>query len=58
MIRTLFDELQIMALFCPAENGVAVPELCREHEISTVICDKWRFKYSGMDALMMRQSEP
>lgn len=38
-----------------AESGVAVPELCREHGISTASFYKWRSKYGGMDASMMSQ---
>ena len=34
---------------------MAVPELCREHGISTASFYKWRSKYGGMDASMMSQ---
>ena len=32
-----------------------VPDLCREHGISTASFYKWRAKYGGMDASMMSQ---
>lgn len=32
-----------------------MPELCREHEISTASFYKWCSKYGGMDASMMSQ---
>ena len=36
-----------------AENGVPVPELCREHGMSSASFYKWRAKFGGMDASMM-----
>jgi putative transposase len=36
-----------------AEGGVPVPELCREHGISSATFYKWRAKYGGMDASLM-----
>ncbi len=35
MRKSRFTEPQIMAVLRQAENGVSVPELCREHGIST-----------------------
>lgn len=32
-----------------------MPDLCREHGISTASFYKWRAKYGGMDALMMSE---
>ena len=34
---------------------MAVPELCREHMISSATFYKWRAKYGGMDASMMAE---
>ena len=34
-------------------NGVPVPELCREHGMSSASFYKWRAKYGGMDASLM-----
>ena len=53
--EAVIDYPQIMAVLRQAESGVAVPELCREHGISTASFYKWRSKYGGMDASMMSQ---
>lgn len=55
MRKSRFTEAQIMAVRRQAESGVAVPELCREHGISTARFYKWRSKYGGMDASMVSQ---
>ena len=36
-----------------AEAGTPVPELCREHGISSATFYKWRSKYGGMEASMV-----
>lgn len=37
MRKIRFAEPQIMAVLRQAENGAAVPELCREHGISVIV---------------------
>lgn len=53
MKRSKHSDSQIMAILKQAENGDAVPELCREHNIGNSTFYKWRAKYGGMDASMM-----
>ena len=53
MKKSRFTDSQILAILKQAENGVAVPELCRQHGMSSAAFYKWRSKYGGMDASMM-----
>ena len=53
MKRSKFSDSQIMAILKQAEAGTPVPELCREHGISSATFYKWRSKYGGMDTSMM-----
>ena len=53
MKRSRFTDSQILAVLKQAEAGTAVPDLCREHGISTATFYKWRAKYGGMDVSMM-----
>ncbi len=55
MKTSRFSEPQILAILRPAEGGVPVPDLCREHGMSTASFYKWRAKYGGMDASMISQ---
>ena len=58
MKKSKFSDSQIMDALKRAENGMAVPELCRELGISSATFYKWRSKYGGMDAsLMARMKE-
>ena len=45
---------QIIAILKQSEDGTPVPELCREHGVSSATFYKWRTKYGGMDASMMK----
>ena len=58
MKKSKFSNSQIMAILKQSESGIPVPELCREHGMSSATFYKWRAKYGGMDAsLMARMKE-
>jgi putative transposase len=54
MKKSRYSDSQIMAILKQAEAGVPVPELCREHGMSNASFYKWRAKYGGMDASLMK----
>jgi putative transposase len=51
--KSRFTDSQIIAILKQAEAGTPVPELCREHGISSATFFKWRSKYGGMEASMV-----
>jgi putative transposase len=51
--KSRFTDSQIIAILKQAEAGTPVPELCREHGISSATFYKWRSKYGGMEASMV-----
>lgn len=53
MKKSRFSDSQILAILKQSESGVPVPELCREHGMSSASFYKWRAKYGGMDASLM-----
>ena len=53
MKKSRFTDSQVMAILKQAEAGTPVPELCREHGMSSATFYKWRAKYGGMDASMI-----
>ena len=58
MKTSRYSDSQILAIIKQAESGVPIPELCREHGMSSASFYKWRAKYGGMDAsLMSRMKE-
>jgi putative transposase len=58
MKKSRYTDSQILNILKQAENGVPVPELCREHGMSSATFYKWRAKFGGMDAsLMARMKE-
>jgi putative transposase len=58
MKTSRYTDSQILAILKQAEAGTPVPELCREHGMSSAAFYKWRAKYGGMDAsLMARMKE-
>lgn len=55
MRKSRFTDSQIMAILKQAESGMPVPELCREHGMSSASFYKWRSRYGGMDTSMMKR---
>ena len=53
MKKSRFTDTQILAILKQAENGIPVPDLCREHGMSNATFYKWRSKFGGMDASLM-----
>lgn len=55
MKKPRYTDSQIMAILKQNEEGIPVTELCREHGMSQASFYKWRAKYGGMDASMMKR---
>ncbi len=55
MKKSRFSDNQIVSILKQAEGGIPIPELCREHGMSSASFYKWRAKYGGMDASLMRR---
>jgi putative transposase len=55
MKKSRFSDTQILSILKQAEGGNPVPELCREHGISSATFYNWRSKYGGMDASLMKR---
>jgi putative transposase len=53
--KSRFTDSQIIGVLKQAESGSAIPDLCREHGISSATFYKWRSKFGGMDASMVSQ---
>lgn len=53
MKKSRYTDSQIVAILKQSEAGTPVPELCREHGMSSATFYKWRAKYGGMDASLM-----
>ena len=49
MKTSRFTDSQIIAILKQAEAGTPVPDLCREHGMSSATFYKWRAKYGGME---------
>lgn len=54
MKQSKFTESQIIKIVNEADAGVPVPEVCRQHGISTSTFYKWRAKYGGLDASQLK----
>jgi putative transposase len=55
MRKSKYSDSQIMAIIKQNEAGVSVPDLCREHCMSSAQFYKWRARFGGMDASMMKR---
>lgn len=55
MRKSRYSDSQILAILKQADSGVPVPELCREHGMSSALFYRWRAKYGGMDTSMLKR---
>lgn len=55
MRKSRFSDSQVLAILKQNEQGVSVQDLCREHSMSSAQFYKWRAKFGGMDASMMKR---
>lgn len=55
MKASRYKDSQILAILKQNENGISVPDLCREHGMSSATFYKWRAKFGGMDASLMKR---
>lgn len=55
MRSSKYQDSQILAILKQNEAGVSVPDLCREHGMSSGTFYKWRAKFGGMDASLMKR---
>jgi len=55
MKKSRYSDNQILKIIKQAEAGTPVPELCREYGMSSAAFCKWRSKYGGMDASLMKR---
>lgn len=55
MHKPRYSDRQILAILKQNEEGVPVPDLCREHGMSSAQFYKWRSKFGGMDASLMKR---
>jgi putative transposase len=55
MKKSRYTDSQILAILKQNELGTSVAELCREHGMSDATFYKWRSKFGGMDASLMKR---
>lgn len=55
MRKSKYSESQICSILKEAESGIPVTEVCRKHGISSACFYKWRSKYGGMDASLIKR---
>ena len=54
MKTSKFSESQICSILKQQDTGMKVADICREHGISAATFYKWRSRYGGMDASMLK----
>ena len=50
MKKSRFTEHQIISILKEADSGMKVPDICRQHGISTGTYYQWKSKFGGMEA--------
>ena len=53
MKKSRYTDSQILSILKQADSGIPVPQLSREHGMSSAIFYKWWSKYGGMDTSLM-----
>ncbi|PYE30104.1 putative transposase [Idiomarina fontislapidosi] len=55
MRKSRYTDIQILAILKQNENGLPVPDLCREYGMSSAQFHKRRAKFDGMDVSIMKR---
>jgi len=55
MRKSKYTDQQIINILKQNEAGASVQDLCREHGMSSALFYKWRAKFGGMDASLMKR---
>ncbi len=55
MKKSRYTDSQILSILKQNGAGTPAPELCREHGMSNATFYKWRSKFGGMDASLMKR---
>lgn len=55
MKKSRYTDSQILSILKQNEAGALVTDLCREHGMSNATFYKWRSKFGGMDASLMKR---
>ena len=55
MRKSRYTDSQILSILKQSDAGTPVAELCREHGMSSATFYKWRSKFGGMDASLMKR---
>jgi putative transposase len=55
MKKSRFTESQILSILNKQEKGIAVKDICREHNISDATFYNWKAKYGGMSPSQLKK---